>query len=102
MAAPNIVHVTQPVVDQAEPRTIEYRANTAAPVVAGDHHMLHAKDVDGVLQHGEAIEIGMDDYVRDVSVDEEFGGSPTISFAGTRLSEQPIQRYAGACCSRNR
>src|SRR5688572_6574080 len=26
------------------------------------------------------------------------GGRPTISFAGTRLSEQPIQRYSGACC----
>src|SRR5258706_7398873 len=29
------------------------------------------------------------------------GGSPTIWFAGTRLSEQPIQRYPGACfCAR--
>src|SRR3954451_9126158 len=27
------------------------------------------------------------------------GASPTISFAGTRLSEQPIQRYSGFCCS---
>src|SRR5688500_8832228 len=26
------------------------------------------------------------------------GRSPTISFAGTRLSEQPIQRYSGVCC----
>ena len=25
------------------------------------------------------------------------GLSPTISLAGTRLSEQPIQRYSGAC-----
>src|SRR5688572_6703748 len=25
------------------------------------------------------------------------GGSPTISFAGTRLSEQPTHRYCGAC-----
>src|SRR5450432_3427463 len=27
------------------------------------------------------------------------GRSPTISFAGTRLSEHPIQRYLGVCCS---
>src|SRR6478672_5006440 len=26
------------------------------------------------------------------------GSTPTIWFAGTRLSEQPIQRYCGACC----
>src|SRR5260221_1600746 len=30
------------------------------------------------------------------------GGSPTIWFAGTRLSEQPIQRYPGACCCARR
>ena len=27
------------------------------------------------------------------------GGRSTISFAGTRLSEQPIHRYVGACCA---
>ena len=27
------------------------------------------------------------------------GISPTIWLAGTRLSEQPIQRYSGFCCS---
>ena len=26
------------------------------------------------------------------------GSNPTISFAGTRLSEQPIHRYFGDCC----
>src|SRR5204862_7950257 len=30
------------------------------------------------------------------------GKRPTISFAGTRLSEQPIQRYRGACCRESR
>src|SRR5262245_18680968 len=27
------------------------------------------------------------------------GSNPTISLAGTLLSEQPIQRYSGACCA---
>ena len=30
------------------------------------------------------------------------GFRSTISLAGTRLSEQPIHRYLGACCSRQR
>src|SRR5476651_114758 len=30
------------------------------------------------------------------------GSRSTISFAGTRLSEQPIHRYAGACCAASR
>src|SRR4051812_32021196 len=30
------------------------------------------------------------------------GRSPTISLAGTRLSEQPIQRYLGRCCRERR
>src|SRR5262249_36256183 len=29
-------------------------------------------------------------------------GRSTISFAGTRLSEHPIHRYSGACCSAKR
>ena len=96
MSTPNIVHVTQPVIDQAEPRAIEHRANTAAPVVTGDHHMLHSKDVDGVLQHCEAIEIGMDYYVRDVSMNEEFAGRQSNDFvrwnAAVRASNPEICR----------
>src|SRR5690606_11019280 len=30
------------------------------------------------------------------------GGSPMISLAGTRLSEQPIHRYFGFCCCESR
>src|SRR5881628_1359576 len=30
------------------------------------------------------------------------GAKPTISFAGTRLSEHPIHKYCGDCCSCNR
>jgi hypothetical protein len=45
----------------------------------------------------------MHDQIGDIAVDKQLtGSSPTISLAGTRLSEQPIQRYFGACCSESR
>ena len=92
----DIRHVAEPVVDEAVPRALERRVDTAAAVVPADDHVLDAEDVDGVLEHREAIEVGVDDDVRDVPVDEHVpGASPTIWFAGTRLSEQPIHRYSG-------
>ena len=64
--------MTQPIVNEAELGAVEHRANAATSIVAGDDYVLHSKYFDGVLQHGKAIEIGMYDHVRDVSMHEEF------------------------------
>ena len=78
-------------------RAVERRAHAAAAVVAAHDDVLHPQHVDGVLEHGEAVEVGVDDDVGDVAVHEHLARRrPTIWFAGTRLSEQPIQRYSGA------
>ena len=45
-------------------------SHATAAVVAADDDVLHAEDVDRVLQHREAVEIGVHDDVRDVPVDE--------------------------------
>ena len=68
-----------------------------------DDHVLHLQHIHGILQHRQAVQVGVHDDVGDVAVDEELAGErPTISLAGTRLSEQPIQRYSGACWDFNR
>ena len=72
-------------------------AFTSAAVVAAHDDVLDREHLDRVLQDGEAVEVGVHDDVGDVAVHEDLAGArPTISFAGTRLSEQPIQRYSGA------
>ena len=94
--------VPQPVVDQPELRAARTpRARRRSRSGRMTMTCRTSKHVDGVLQHGEAIEVGVDDDVGDVAVDEQLAGrrGSTISFAGTRLSEQPIHRYSGACCS---
>ena len=89
----NVLHVAKPVVDQAELRARERRAHAAAAVVAAHDHVLHPQHVDGVLQHRQAVEVRVHHHVRDVAVHEQLSRrQSTISFAGTRLSEQPIHR----------
>jgi hypothetical protein len=73
-----VVHVgdvPQPVVDQAQLDAVEDRPDAAAAVVAGDDDVPHAKDIHGVLEHREAVQIGVDDDVGDVAVDEELARS---------------------------
>jgi hypothetical protein len=61
------------------------RGDATATVVAADDDVADFEDIHGVLKHGEYVEVGLGDNVADVAV------------AGTRLSEQPIQRYWGLC-----
>jgi hypothetical protein len=72
--------VTQPIVNEVELGAVEHRANAAASIVAGDDYVLHSKYIDRVLQHGKAIQIGMDDHVRDVSMHEEFARRQSNDF----------------------
>jgi hypothetical protein len=82
MRSCNILDVSQPVIDEPEPAWLQRRANAATPIVATHNHVLHAKDLHGVLQNRQAIEVGMDNQVRDVPVDEHFARSEVDDFIG--------------------
>ena len=70
----HVAHVAQPVVDQAHLASLERGLHAAAAVVAADDDVLDLEDVDGVLQHREAVEVGVHDDVGDVAVHEELAG----------------------------
>lgn len=56
-------------------------------------NVAHFQHIHCELHDGQAIEVGMHHDIGDVAMHEQSpGGSPTISLAGTRLSEQPIHR----------
>jgi len=67
-----VLHVPEPVVDQAELRALERGTDATTAIMPAHDDVPDAKRVDGILQHGEAIEIRVDDDVRDIAVNEQF------------------------------
>ena len=57
-------------------------ADAAAPVVAGDDHVVNAEHVHRVLDDRQAIEIGVHDDVGDIAVDEQFAGRQADDLVG--------------------
>ena len=76
----DVLDVAEPVVTQADPILREGDPNAAASVVADDHDVLHFEDIDGKLDDGKAVEIGVNDEVGDVPVDEEFSREEVDDF----------------------
>ena len=72
--ATDVLHVAQPVVDQAVRVRFEGGADAAAAVMSADDDVLHLKHVDRKLEHRQAVEIGVDHEVGDVAVHEELAG----------------------------
>ena len=92
-----VLDVLEPVVDEAEVVPRHGGLHAAAAVVTADDDVPHPQPLHRVEDHGEHVEVGVDDLVGDVAVDEQVAGlaAGDVS-AGTRLSEQPIHTYSGS------
>jgi hypothetical protein len=66
----HVLHVAQPVVGQADAVIGHGRVHAAAAVVAAENDVAHLEDVDGELDHRQAVEVGVHHHVGDVAVDE--------------------------------
>ena len=62
--------------------SVERRTNAAAPVVAGDDDVPHLQHVDGVLQHRQAVQVGVHDDVGDVAVNEQLAWQQADDLVG--------------------
>jgi hypothetical protein len=68
--------------------------------VAAEHHPLHLKVVEGILQDAHDVVVGGVEHVGDIAVDKELAGlAAGEHLGGTRLSEQPIHSEWGRCPS---
>lgn len=74
MAMHNVLYVAQPVVCQAEFKILHRRLHAAAAVVTADDHVTDLQQVYRELKDGKAVEVGVDNYVRNVAVDEHLAG----------------------------
>lgn len=92
----DVLDVTEPVVDETMRLAPERGGNASATVVATDDDVSYFECLDGVLQHREAIQIGVRDDVRDVSVDENLAGHETNDLvcrnSAVRTSDPEIGR----------
>jgi len=77
-----VLNVPQPIVAQAQTGTPQRRIHTAATVMTADDDVADFEDVHGKLHHGKAVEVGMNDDVGDVAMNEQLAGQQADNFVG--------------------
>ena len=82
MDVTQVLDLAEPVVDQAERVLVDGRRDAAAAVVAADDHVLDPEELDRELKHGQAVEVGVQDEVRHVPVDEDLAGQQARDLVG--------------------
>jgi hypothetical protein len=82
MFACHVLQVPQPVLGQARAALLDHRLHPTAAVVPDHEHMLDFQDLDGVLQRGQAIEVGVHHQVADVAVHEDLARSQSQDLVG--------------------
>ena len=66
----NVLEVTKPVIDESQGSPPPGDFDAAAAVVATHDHVLHSEYLDGELDDGETIQVGMNDQVGNIAMDE--------------------------------
>ena len=92
-----IMHMTQPEVDDADPVALQCGTDAAAAVVADDHDVLHFQHINGVLDHRQTVEVGMDNDVGDVAVHEDLARQQADDLVGrdARVGTTDPQQFRG-------
>lgn len=68
----NFLDVAQPVVDKSRRLRTHSRFDSATAIMSTHDHMLHLKHFQGKLQHGKAIEVGVNHLVCDIAMHKDF------------------------------
>ena len=68
----HVLHMTQPVVGQANADAAQCRAHTGAAVVAHHHDVLDLQVLDGKLDGGQSVQVGVHNQVGDVAMYKHF------------------------------
>ena len=96
MFVAHILHMPQPVVDQAEAAVLQRRRHPAAAVVATHDDVPDAKHVHRVLKHAEAVHVGVHHHVGDIAMHKHFAGqqvdNTTMLVTTTRYGDANLDR----------
>src|SRR6185369_8808464 len=100
----NVLDVADPVVREADAAVLERRSDAAAPRMADDDDVMHLEDVDRELDDREAVEVGVNDDVGDVAMNEELtrrevdelvGGNAAVGAADPEVLRRLLLQEAG-------
>lgn len=72
----------KPVVDHPVAEVFQGGFDAAATIVAANDDVADFEDIDGVLDDGEDVEVGLCDDVGDIAVDEDFAGGEAGDLVG--------------------
>ena len=82
MFVPHVLHVTQPVVGEADPLTANRRTHTTTPIVPHHHHVLHLQHIHRELNDRKAIQVGVHDHVGNIAMHKDLPGQQADDFVG--------------------
>lgn len=101
---PDILYVSQPVVDETQSVITERRADAAAPVVSAHDYVSDLQYFDRELKHRQAIEIGMDDNIGDVAMHQQLARREANDLVGghAAVSATDPEVLRGLLCGQTR
>ena len=74
--------MAQPIVGKTDPLATKGGAHTGATVVADNHDVLHLEHIDGELDYRETVEVGVDNDIGDIAMNEQFTGKQPHDLIG--------------------
>jgi hypothetical protein len=70
----NVLQMPQPIVNEAKGSLVQRCGHAAASIVTAHNDVLDVQHIYGELKGAEAVQIGMNDQVGDIPVNEQFAG----------------------------
>src|SRR6266550_3703526 len=68
----DVLHVAQPVIYESELKILHRRLNATATVMTAHNYVTNLQHINRELKYRQTVEVRMDNYVRNVAVDEQF------------------------------
>ena len=77
MSMHHVLNVPQPVINQAELQVIHRSFHTTTAVMPNHDHMTHFQYVDRILQNRQAVEVSVNDNIRNIPMYKHVTGMET-------------------------
>ena len=78
----DVLDVAQPIVDEAQFFCAEGSANAPTTIMPDDKDVFDAKNIDGVLHDGKAVQVAVDHDVGNIAMDKYLAGQQAANLVG--------------------